>query len=697
MIVISLDETGHFENCSDRDEVVLIGGLVFKCEDEDARKKELGRIQDFLSGACKAEKCRYPRDLHYFPEDRNGDTTGKVTNRIKGELSDFLLGTDGWKDTPPYGSYYLYALLLDREQKNRKNFSFRSNLIDDNNASNRYEHMAYRIVENLLFYNPSIKDKNVKLELATRSFPIKKAGADYIDLGYAKRSEYYEITNAAGYKAAISSVIMEREADDTQYSLKVQSINYKKDDSNKDDSNYNQGFLYMADIICGEFRDFIRKKSKTGANELDLVLSGGNELLRQMKTFAYSYGEIDWVFRRAYRNAEEGNYFQALLSMKQAELNKVRNESFYRQNWFPAIEQMIDNSTSTMSLQIALEQLDHYLDQSNCNLSAAEYIHRHLFNQAQHLPIASQPDNVLMNRLLFFLYRTKTRICNHNGDFEQAQAAYNLCISKAQYVSVEDYLEMSNLYCVALVDRMDYQKALEYVNNTVSYEEMLNEVKMAIYDKNNTIFVHYGRSCSQQGQCLAFLRRYEESSEAFERALKSFGDNRRERLFTLSLYLHMLIEKGDLKTYEKYAAEYFGSDDIREQFRLIDRQTDKNRKFMLYVYMKALYCFYRSRTETNVINAIIAKTKKAADRDCDAHPWEMILKYCAFLVLHLNNYKATKASKQLMRQSDKAIAHVTNGILPKIQKENWRQYRELCQGKPLDAVFQDSEMTYMHR
>ena len=75
----------------------------------------------------------------------------------------------------------------------------------------------------------------------------------------------------------------------------------------------------------------------------------------------------------------------------------------------------------------------------------------------------------------------------------------------------------------------------------------------------------------------------------------------------------------------------------------------------------------------------------------------MILKYCAFLELHNNNYHATERTDLLMEKSENVFSRNVEGIMQRIMEENRNQYKALCNGRKLADIYLESELTYMHR
>jgi tetratricopeptide (TPR) repeat protein len=294
--------------------------------------------------------------------------------------------------------------------------------------------------------------------------------------------------------------------------------------------------------------------------------------------------------------------------------------------------------------------------------------------------------------ILFHLYKAEFAINNHEGKYTEAFCSFEKCKEVAQYINVEEYLELRNMYSVSLCDSGDFHKAKEETEKTLSYEELLVEIKKEVFSENDKVFIHYGRTQSQLGQCYAFAGEYEKAIGLFKNAIKSFGEDKNDINQTLSYLLHAAIEANNISVYEEYSGQYFGTKNRREQLLEILSEDNIANSFALYVYIKAYYMLYMTscdRKETLDILREVERCKK--NKENKNHPWEMIYKYVAFCCLKIGN-------KEYNDKADKYISlakiETDQGILKKIIDEIDVQYKSLLAGK--DA-FENSELMYMYR
>ena len=111
MIVIGLDEYGHFEDVRG-DQCMLIGGIAYRCSEPEEADRELGRLRALFEKVCQEQDAVCPQDLHYNWAD------GHVVNAKKAEAVKDALS----KALPEYfrnrktdeGSYSVYCMLGDR-------------------------------------------------------------------------------------------------------------------------------------------------------------------------------------------------------------------------------------------------------------------------------------------------------------------------------------------------------------------------------------------------------------------------------------------------------------------------------------------------------------------------------------------------------------------------------------------------------
>lgn len=704
MITIALDEGGHFENLKSNAKCMYIGGVIFQCKDNEARKMELERLRRFFKEMCSNAGGRYPFDLHF--NWSNGSiinlmSAEKVKNAVINSLSDFLNGKGKWISDAPNGRYYLYALVGDRkginyfEDKGIDRINLKeeiSNLIDDNVSSNRYEHMAYRALENILFYNNHLLDDNtVRLNLATRVFTLKNDRTleqESRRTGHEVHDKYestFKATTLSSYRAAIVSMIQDSRRKDIYFDdISVESIFY----GNNQQHNLDQGFLYLSDIICNIYDSILEhcNQANTGIEQLWLRCQN----YAPNRFFVWTYNDFDQKYHSLYKAFEDKDYYKTLSIIYDlfTEKKSEKNYSVYDKLWFDSIKKDILFKSSVAKLNAAIENLDSDLTTSKIPVSKAKNIYGFLKPRAEELCSSEQNTPVL-----FHLYKAEFGINNHEGNYQAAFHSFEKCKNFTQYVGIEEYLELRNMYSVSLCDSGDFQKAIQETKQTLSYEDLLVEAKKEIFPKNDTIFVHRGKTQSQLGQCYAFAEDYKKAISFFEEAIKSFGNSKNDILRTVSYLLHTAIEAGSVDVYEKYAETYFGTKNRKEQLiKILSKESVPN-AFALYVYLKAYYCLYAGqsdrKTTTEILNAMECCKKFEKTKD---HPWEMIFKYAAFLAVSIGNRECNEKAEEYISMAKKL--NNPEGILRTILAEIGAQYNSVLNGR---NAFETSKLSFMYR
>ena len=709
MITIALDETGYFEDLKTTGNSI-VGGIIFKCKDDEARKKELKRLQDFFKEVCINERCKYPWDIH--PNWSNGRVVNssqadKVRKAIIASLPDFLNGTGDWALNPPNGEYYLYALVGDINGINYSEYGL-GNLVDDSISSNRYEHMAYRVLENLLFYNLKFKDeKNVVLNLATRTLPIDddekegfKQTGNEVYLNNNSNTYVTRVTTPNSYRSALILMIQNSNRKDLHFDdIMVDSICYRNDSR----KNLNHGFLYLSDIVCDIYKKNMKLDNKN--NSLIEQLWKKCQKYSPERFYVWSYSDFDQVYRNVYESFIDKDYYTALKNIYLASETDDKIASVYDKLWFDDIRKDIMSSSSDndfSSVQASIIALENELSDSKIKVDEARKIFNLLKSKAENL--CNESKNESRNYgLLFTLYKSEMAICNHEGNHAASEIAYKKCIKYAHYLNVEQVMELQNMYSVILCDSLEFDKAIRITRKTCKYENKLHVLK----DKINNFkskYIHQGRTYSQLAQCYAFKEKYAKAKKYFNKAFECYGDDNFNRTITMSYYLHMLIEQRNLGEYNKFAIEYFGYETLKDQLEYILKSYVSNQEnnawmFMLNVYMKALYILHSEELinkEPNLLRDLLMKfyggTKAISDKNI--HPWELIYKYAALCCLRLENKDFDEKGKEYIRLAKTSLVNIDGGILPKIIDEIEVQYNSVLNRK--DA-FENSKLTYMYR
>lgn len=707
MITIALDETGYFEDLKPTGNSI-VGGIIFKCNDDEARKNELKRLQDFFEKVCISEGCKYPWDLH--PNWSNGKVvnsfqSGKVRKSIIASLPDFFNGTGSLASNPPNGEYYLYALVGDINGINYSEYGL-GNLVDDSISSNRYEHMAYRAIENLLFYNLKFKDeKNVVLNLATRTLPIDddekegfKQTGNEVYLNKYSNTYVTRVTTPNSYRSALILMIQNSNRKDLHFNdIMVDSIQYKNDAY----KNLNHGFLYLSDIVCDIYKKVL-KQDKEDNSPVEQLWKKCQKYSPE-RFYVWSYSDFDQVYRDIYKSFIDKDYYRAIKSIYLASENNDKIASVYDTLWFDDIKKDILSSSSDndfSSVLASIIALENELSDSKIKVDEAREIFNLLKSKTENLCNKSKKESQNYG-LLYTLYKSEMAICNHEGNPAASEAAYKKCIKYARYLNVEQVMELQNMYSVILCDSLEFDKAIRITRKTCKYENKLHVLKDKI-NNSKSKYIHQGRTYSQLAQCYAFKENYTKAKKYFSKAFDCYGNDGFNRAITMSYYLHMLIEQKNLGEYNKFAKEYFGYETLKEQLEYILKSYVSNQEnnawmFMLNVYMKALYVLYSEELKNkdpNLLKELLTKfdgeTKAISDKN--VHPWELIYKYAALCCLRLENKDFDE--KEYIKLAKTSLVNIDGGILSKIIDEIEVQYNSVLNKK--DA-FENSKLTYMYR
>ena len=688
MWIVSLDEWGWFEQ-DDLNGLHGVSGAIFCCETKEDAESERQRLICFFKTVCEEQHAFFPGDLHYdnYKPPINADAVHRVKRALENEMSDFLLGMGRWQQNRPRGHYELYGIVGDR---NGIGLSGKSNLLRDEHGTNRYEHMAYRVIRNLLFFNPRGIDSNVRLELATRSHSIDPKVLREIDYikSFSKEAETkYYVTNVNSYRAVLLQSLLENPNQDTRFELKVSSIKYELEYA------YENVFLYLADTLCSIFWNAIKYLDDCG-NALLALINRCNQMLGENRCHFWAYHPIDisWHYLyNCYKFKADYKSFRQIINMRHWPNGYAQPNAYaqaYDQLWLKFIENKI--IAEHKPTEHALTCLNQYLEDSHYRLDIADALLDMFKKQCSQLTPCRESAPIL-----FKLAKAEMTIANHHGSYKAAAKAYQNAVEWASYLPIEDYLDLRNMLTEALLDSEHFNEALQISKESVNYAENLCDIQHRMLPNATGHSPIYGRCLSQLAQSLAFKGRYAEASPYFEKAIVEFGNNQTEIQKTRSFYLHNLIESQDAEKYQNQAKLYFGKDTLKEQ---IEVATNKgadytSQKFMLYVLVKALYFFPQpSFSEKEVLQLTQHLLQFCLERK-DKHPWEMIMKYCALLRMKYVNGDDNIALR-CMDQAEKSVEDSKNGILPKIVAEGKKQF-ELA--KAHKNPFEGSPMTYMYR
>ena len=678
MIVISLDEGGRFELIR-KQQCMLIGGTVFQCETEEDIKKEKQSLERFFRTVCSEQECSYPADLHYNRSGGkviNAETAEKVKKALAEEMPDYLCKRGRWAQGRPAGStYYAFCMVGDQ------------NGLDDNSAGNlrddvatvRYDHMIYRTIENIIFYNPRFQDeKNIVLHLPTRVIQTTDPFLtdELKQLGYSRHKNnqgvheqnVFDVTDPASFRTCLESALLSSDRNDLIFDLSVQSINYET-------PQFHQMFLYLADTMCSVYQDAISGLT-TNAQALPALDKYCSQLVNSSKALLWAYHPADRQWRKIWKRYSNGNWFDALINAGELRFSNQAVKQIYSKIWVRPFEEDLAVKNDFSALSEAVFRLDQYmLNKSNRNQNIGMYIMNLL--KENYRQITDEKERGVLE---YRLSKIMMGLYNHCGEFTKAQEEYNKCVNAARYVPIEEYLGLQLPYSVSLCDARRFEEAEKVASALVSHHELLNAIKEDVYPGDKTIYDSYARALSQDGQCLAFLEKYDEGLERFNQALDIFESGTQDWLVTSSYRLHLLIEKGDRDTYTELARAYFGAGSPKKQFAAILNRKCGSVPFALYLFLKGLWVF-QPETDPQTIREFTDKVSELQRISGSFHPWEQIMKYCAFLQCRCFEADGCHTESAALMETERAILQGTDGILQVIAEENEKQYALVLQGK----------------
>ena len=218
---------------------------------------------------------------------------------------------------------------------------------------------------------------------------------------------------------------------------------------------------------------------------------------------------------------------------------------------------------------------------------------------------------------------------------------------------VDEFIRTRNRLTVSYCDGFLFDKAEEIVRDTIVYAELLRENRSMVFKTEESSDILCGITQSQCGQVLAYMR----DGEAEEHFLKALNEMEKESAnyyISLSYLLHHYIDMNDKPKYEQYAVGYFGNkNSLQAQYDyLCNPASPMNAKYALYVYVKAVWTFYRGSVPESVRAAFADISadfeKRGLDHLMGGDPWELIYKYLLLFSKEVQDYKAEKRYLKLL-------------------------------------------------
>jgi len=653
MITIGLDEYGHFE----LEDFAFVGGVVY---DGDDYKEEEQRILNFLKNCCEEVNANYPEDLH-FDKKRNKNGKKNAVKKVKDCVS---------KNIATYlkenGKYHIVCMV--RDNTYRKDYNTKSNLIDDNFAGNRYEHMMCETINNIIFNNILKEEKDINLNIATRISVIpleqKNMIKQFEKLGYKQKgdkttsytskndvkfpSKMFFGTDEKTFKTFLSTIMLykrnKNKSDKEEINfnkINITSIDYKDSED--------MAFLYLSDFICNYIKNSYLKESfnKEYSYKFDFneFYKDALEISANKEPYIWVYEDIDGIYNKIMDSYYERNLFNVLSYLYDGSKSESKYAKFYNEYWFKKILNKLKGYKIT-EIENAINLLEENIKEDSLKLDFIFKGLKKIIMEDEELKKERR-----YNEINYKLADLGLRIYNHKGDIKKSDEQFEICKKLKDNVSIEKYLETVNRQSVNCSNKFEFERALELSEYNEECFKIIKETKKEIAELNENKgeaswkVSELGKCLSSSGQYLAFMRK-EEAIKKFEEAIEEFNGEEKNIRQTLSYILHFAIDNNDKDLYEKNCVKYFyGAESFEEQFDNIINGTFKgsDRDYGLYVFIKALDTMYSKEVKLDFINKIrTTDYKNKLEFKIDSHPWELIYKHLASLYLKKDEEKYFK-------------------------------------------------------
>lgn len=669
MITIALDEQGDFEGIKEEHAPVFIGGILYDDKgDEGDYANEGRRIEGYLRAVCNSTGAVYPRDLHVYADANGRKNNGKVAlvkQKLTATLGEFLQkGTfesrkvlDGTREIPDrLGRYHIFCMLKSEEGKRALLGDQVSELVKDNYASNLYIHMAEDVISTILFHNPILDQvEEIRLDIATRRVVLEKDKvADlnervsaYQKLGYrlddehsTAQSKVFLITNPDVYRTAMEREMMNAEKSAIRIDrIGVKSIYYDK-------PNKRMVFLYLADIICSILG--YMPEGESSSQWMWSFKEIADELTGEDQNLLFAYDIADNFFKRAWQKLEEKDYYKALSIAYDGMKLETPFAGYYEKNWYPKLLQQLEKEKDISAYTLALRKLQESILNNNLNQDKVLYILKGLELLEPNISFESKEDKAV----LYELYDTAVAAYCHVGDSRKALDYFHKCEEYARFIGIERYLGTRNQVAVLLNDSFRPDKALEIAKDNFSYHELIAAMKQEIFQEEKSAgYLEHAKTLSQLGQAYAFMGNCQGES-CFLQALEELEKGSPNYLITLSYLLHYYIQMREREKYLEWSKEYFGgntSPDKQLKYLIKEGMELQNARFTLkyalYVYVKGIYTFRLEEISDSLLDKLsdientMEKQGAKALKQMNGHPWELICKYLALIMVQKGSVK----------------------------------------------------------
>ena len=672
MLTIALNEYGDFHHLGQKKDslkhIHFITGIVDDEGSEQDLRNEQIRLDRFFRAVAEASNSDYPQGFFGdTKEDDSEDTIeagGSIQNSsqirrnmkryrdaLDSALPEFLAdGTYKGRnlvEMPRVGHYAITLMLKSEAGKTQFLQPYMSELLHDGVASNLYWHMADSLVSRLVLSNPfALHNNRVQLHLASQLVDVKETEyerlAEYRRLGYKPydfQNEQlkkegiitYQVGNEFTYRAALDRRMVEFNRPDLDVvQLKSVSVQY---DDDRPETTANFAFLYLAGHICGNFIYYGAERDTKDIFKFKTLVDFANQINPKYPNYMFVYDDIDTYFEQAMKAYHNEDYYGALCHLYDGKCCDSKFKSYYETNWFPFVEELIHSADNRQAIERAVQSFVNYANQSRLDEGKLHYLYQQLEYILEDIKDMSCVDKALV----YAFYDGGMMAFNHLGKSDVSVACFEKCQALTHTVPLETYMETVRRRIVAKIDCYKYEEALELAKYVVDVEEQIQHIRASLPMGKQAISL--GQSYSQLGQVYAYMERPEAESY-FLPAIDIFTVDTDDYYRTVSYLLHYYIDAKQQDSYERWAPNYFGGHlNMVDQLAFLlnmtrDEKIVQHESYALYVYIKALYQFYRARINKELMETLI-KLGRTVGATLDAapkgHPWELIFTYLALL------------------------------------------------------------------
>ena len=646
MITITFDETGEFEHLSGEEEVPMIAGVAYDDAGEPGEaERECERIKSFFMKICRKEFASYPGDLHFNRGGSNGALQNRVKNAYCRELGDFLkrgfcegrqiLSND---NRARKGQYHVFVMA--KSQTGKTSFSGEGidSFIRDESASNLYLHMAEDTVSRLLFYSELLSEKDVSLNLATRSLPerIIQDGDQYDRKGHVRYGSYYSITNADVFHTALYREMMASDHKRVRVSgLRASSIKYHAGSSGEPGME----FLYLADAICTLLSGRNNKLHYSEGYQNTLI-KRVKELSIDGQGFVFFYDDADTLFTKAWDYLESGDLYESVAHLYRATHADSEAAKFYQKRWEPVLKKRYTLKADQALLKAAAGNLSGAVKRSNLNVQELLYIYETLETVTDNM----KRENPEESAFVVDLYLAGITIYNHCGKSRKAKRCGEKAAEYETRLGIGEYLTYCNRRAVTMCDTLRFEEAKAYALSSYRLGgEICNARK--VHHKEYRPGLEYAKVCSQLGQCCGFLGD-NHAETFFSEALSHMEAGTPDYNITLSYLMHYYLDRKDAQHYAQCAKTYFGGHEKADnRLEYILKETGKGRnalvdfRFAVFLLVKGIYVFGEGDLSRNMIDKLLhfesflRKKTNVPESFMTGYPWQIIYKYLALIAI----------------------------------------------------------------